>query len=100
MSFTKRSAAQASTMVFASLPSIRVRSPPTGMAQDHEAEGDRHASHEARWEELFDKYPVSVPATSEEVADLVGVPFLAQGRYITGTVVTIDGGHSRPRSVI
>ena len=55
---------------------------------------------EARWEELFDRYPGKRPATSEEVADLVA--FLASPRagYITGTVVTIDGGISARGSVI
>ena len=55
---------------------------------------------EARWQELFDRYPGKRPATSEEVADLTA--FLASPRagYITGTVVTIDGGISARGSVI
>ncbi|RVU16377.1 SDR family oxidoreductase [Methylobacterium oryzihabitans] len=55
---------------------------------------------EARWQELFDKYPGKRPATSEEVADLCA--FLASPRagYITGTVVTIDGGIAARGSVI
>jgi NAD(P)-dependent dehydrogenase (short-subunit alcohol dehydrogenase family) len=55
---------------------------------------------EARWQELYNKYPAKRPATSEEVADLVA--FLASSRagYITGTVVTIDGGISARGSVI
>ncbi|KMO27387.1 SDR family oxidoreductase [Methylobacterium aquaticum] len=55
---------------------------------------------EARWQELFDKYPGKRPATSEEVADLCA--FLASPRagYITGTVVTIDGGIASRGSVI
>lgn len=55
---------------------------------------------EARWEELFDKYPGKRPATARETADLVA--FLASPRagYITGTVVTIDGGISARGSVI
>lgn len=55
---------------------------------------------EARWQELFDKYPGKRPATSEEVADLVA--FLASPRsgYTTGTVVTIDGGIASRGSVI
>ena len=54
----------------------------------------------ARWQELFDKYPGKRPATSEEVADLVA--FLASPRagYITGTIVTIDGGIAARGSVI
>jgi NAD(P)-dependent dehydrogenase (short-subunit alcohol dehydrogenase family) len=55
---------------------------------------------EARWEELFDKYPGKRPATTQEVADLVA--FLASPRagYITGTIVTIDGGIAARGSVI
>ncbi len=55
---------------------------------------------EARWEELFDRYPGGRPATPEEVADLM--LFLASPRaaYITGTVVTIDGGIAARGSII
>ena len=55
---------------------------------------------EDRWEELYDRYPGKRPATSEEVADLVA--FLASPRagYITGTIVTIDGGIASRGSVI
>lgn len=55
---------------------------------------------EGRWEELFDKYPAKRPASSEEVADLCA--FLASPRagYITGTIVTIDGGIASRGSVI
>ena len=55
---------------------------------------------EGRWEELFDKYPGKRPATAEEVADLCA--FLASPRagFITGTVVTIDGGIAARGSVI
>lgn len=55
---------------------------------------------EARWEELFAKYPGGRPATARETADLCA--FLASPRagYITGTVVTIDGGISARGSVI
>jgi len=55
---------------------------------------------EGRWEELFDKYPGKRPATAEEVANLCA--FLASPRagYITGTIVTIDGGIAARGSVI
>ena len=55
---------------------------------------------ESRWEELFAKYPGKRPATAEEVADLTA--FLASPRagYITGTIVTIDGGIASRGSVI
>ena len=55
---------------------------------------------ESRWEELNDKYPGKRPATPEEVADLIA--FLASPRagYITGTIVTIDGGIASRRSII
>jgi NAD(P)-dependent dehydrogenase (short-subunit alcohol dehydrogenase family) len=57
-------------------------------------------SDESRWEELFDKYPAKRPATPEEVADLM--VFLASDRaaYITGTIITIDGGIASRRSSI
>lgn len=60
---------------------------------------DLHGT-EDRWEELFDCYPGKRPATSEEVADLM--LFLASPRaaYITGTIVTIDGGISSRGSII
>ncbi|MCJ8142624.1 SDR family oxidoreductase [Ancylobacter sp. A5.8] len=55
---------------------------------------------ESRWEELFAKYPGKRPASAEEVADLM--VFLASPRagYITGTIVTIDGGIASRRSII
>jgi NAD(P)-dependent dehydrogenase (short-subunit alcohol dehydrogenase family) len=55
---------------------------------------------EGRWRELFDRYPGGRPATVEEVADLM--VFLASPRaaYITGTIVTIDGGIAARGSII
>jgi NAD(P)-dependent dehydrogenase (short-subunit alcohol dehydrogenase family) len=55
---------------------------------------------EGRWEELFDKYPGKRPASADEVADLI--VWLASDRaaYITGTIVTIDGGIASRRSII
>jgi NAD(P)-dependent dehydrogenase (short-subunit alcohol dehydrogenase family) len=55
---------------------------------------------EGRWQELRERYPGGRPATAEEVADLM--VFLASPRagYITGTVVTIDGGIAARGSII
>jgi len=55
---------------------------------------------EGRWQELFALYPGGRPATPEEVADLM--LFLASPRagYITGTIVTIDGGIAAHGSII
>lgn len=60
---------------------------------------DTHGD-EGRWEELFDNYPGGRPATPQEVAELM--VFLASPRagYITGTVVTIDGGIAARGSII
>jgi NAD(P)-dependent dehydrogenase (short-subunit alcohol dehydrogenase family) len=53
-----------------------------------------------RWEELRQRYPGGRPASAEEVADLM--VFLASPRagYITGTIVTIDGGIAARGSII
>jgi len=55
---------------------------------------------ESRWTELFAQYPGGRPATAQEVADLM--VFLASPRaaYITGTIVTIDGGIASRGSII
>ena len=55
---------------------------------------------ESRYEELRAMYPGGRPATADEIADLM--LFLASPRaaYITGTVVTIDGGISARGSII
>ncbi len=55
---------------------------------------------ESRFEDLREKYPGGRPATPEEVADLM--VFLASPRaaYITGTIVTIDGGIAARGSII
>ncbi len=47
-----------------------------------------------RWAELLSRLPGGRPATPEEVADLVTFLASDQAGYITGTVVTIDGGLS------
>ncbi|MCC6194508.1 MAG: SDR family oxidoreductase [Burkholderiales bacterium] len=55
---------------------------------------------ETRWTELREKYPGGRPASAAEVADLM--VFLASPRagYITGTIVTIDGGIAARGSII
>lgn len=55
---------------------------------------------ESRWQELREKYPGGRPASAQEVADLM--VFLASPRagYITGTIVTIDGGIAARGSII
>lgn len=55
---------------------------------------------ESRWTELREKFPGGRPASAEEVADLM--VFLASPRcgYITGSIVTIDGGIAARGSVI
>lgn len=55
---------------------------------------------ESRWTELFAQYPGGRPATAQEVSDLM--VFLASPRagYITGTIVTIDGGIAARGSII
>ena len=55
---------------------------------------------EARWEELYDRYPGKRPATVKEVADLCAFLASPLAGYITGTIVTIDGGISARGSVI
>jgi len=55
---------------------------------------------ESRWTELREKYPGGRPASAQEVADLM--VFLASPRagYITGSIVTIDGGIAARGSII
>jgi NAD(P)-dependent dehydrogenase (short-subunit alcohol dehydrogenase family) len=55
---------------------------------------------EARWQEYMTDYPGGLLATEKEVADVI--VFLASPRagYITGTVITIDGGIAGYGSVI
>lgn len=55
---------------------------------------------EGRWEELFDMYPAKRPASAEEVGDLIVWLASERAGYITGTIVTIDGGIASRRSII
>ena len=55
---------------------------------------------ESRWTEMRERFPGGRPASAEEVADLT--VFLASPRcgYVTGAIVTIDGGIAARGSVI
>lgn len=55
---------------------------------------------EGRYEELMKRFPMGRPATVQEVADLI--LFLASDRasYISGTIVTIDGGITARNSIV
>ena len=55
---------------------------------------------ESRWTELRDMYPGGRPASAEEVADLMVYLASPRAGYITGTIVTIDGGIASRGSVI
>jgi NAD(P)-dependent dehydrogenase (short-subunit alcohol dehydrogenase family) len=55
---------------------------------------------ESRWEELFDKYPGKRAAEADEVADLIVWLSSDRAAYITGTIITIDGGIASRRSII
>ena len=55
---------------------------------------------ESRWQELLEKYPAGRPASPEEVADLMVFLGSPRAAYITGTIVTIDGGIAARGSII
>jgi NAD(P)-dependent dehydrogenase (short-subunit alcohol dehydrogenase family) len=55
---------------------------------------------ESRWRELFDRYPAGRPATAAEVADLMVFLSSPRAGYISGTIVTIDGGIASRGSII
>lgn len=55
---------------------------------------------ELRYVELVKRYPLGRPAHVREVTDLI--LFLASDRasYVSGTIVTVDGGIASRRSII
>ncbi|MEO6749767.1 MAG: SDR family oxidoreductase [Casimicrobiaceae bacterium] len=55
---------------------------------------------ESRWEDLREKFPGGRPATPGEVADLMVFLASPKAAYITGTIVTIDGGIASRGSII
>lgn len=55
---------------------------------------------ESRWEELFNQYPGGRPAEAREVAELMLFLASPHAAYITGAVVTIDGGIASRGSII
>ncbi|MDB5953463.1 MAG: putative oxidoreductase, family [Ramlibacter sp.] len=55
---------------------------------------------EGRWEELFSQYPGGRPAQAQEVAELMLFLASPHAGYITGTIVTIDGGIAARGSII
>lgn len=59
-----------------------------------------HFGDKSRWQDYLSDYPGGRMGTAQEVADLIA--FLASPRagYITGTIVTVDGGIAAYGSVI
>lgn len=55
---------------------------------------------EGRWQELFVQYPGGRPAEADEVAELMLFLASPHASYITGTIVTIDGGIAARGSII
>lgn len=58
------------------------------------AQAARELGDEGRWRELTRKAPFGRLATVREVADVIAFIASDRGAYISGTVVTVDGGSS------
>ncbi|MCH9672485.1 MAG: SDR family oxidoreductase [Gammaproteobacteria bacterium] len=55
---------------------------------------------EARWEELLARFPGGRAATADEVADLIVFCASARAGYLSGSIVTLDGGITSRASVV
>ena len=55
---------------------------------------------ESRWGELLARFPGGRAATADEVADLIVFCASARAGYLSGCVVTLDGGITSRRSVV
>ena len=55
---------------------------------------------ESKWDSLFEHYPGRRPATAEEVADLMLFMASPRAGYVSGAIVTIDGGIAAKGSII
>lgn len=51
-----------------------------------------------RWAELMDGLPLKRAATVRETADVVAFMASARASYVSGTIVTVDGGHASNNS--
>jgi len=47
-----------------------------------------------RWRELTKNFPFGRPATVEEIADVVAFLCSDRASYMSGTVISVDGGNS------
>ncbi|MEM7250491.1 MAG: SDR family oxidoreductase [Pseudomonadota bacterium] len=55
---------------------------------------------ESRWQELLERFPGGRAATPEEVADLIAFCASERAGYLSGSIVTLDGGISSRGSVV
>jgi pteridine reductase len=73
-------------MAKALAPNIRVNAIAPGLVIPQESENNKH------WEKLVERIPLKRVATSLEITSMV--EYLLNNKYITGQVLTIDGGSS------
>ena len=53
----------------------------------------------AEYRRFFDRYPAGRPAKAGEVADLIAFVASEMGAYLSGTILTVDGGMTSRRSL-